>query len=140
MKENKLKELKNEYLKAIGDNINVITSSDFSAPYLEQHLGKLETQLKENGVNTKALLYELFPDEFPEYEIDFETLEEEKMLEERLQPIGHELVLVKSYKTLLQWFKDLSLDDKLNLYDYKIRYDSGHYIKIKGIRENHELS
>ena len=52
---------------------------------------------------------------------------------EMLRPIGHELMLVKSYKTLLQWFKDLSLDDKLNLYDYKIRYDSKHYVKIKGI-------
>ena len=49
-------------------------------------------------------------------------------------PIGHELVLVKSYKTLLQWFEDLSLDDKLNLYNYKIHYDSKCYIK-KGIGE-----
>ena len=51
------------------------------------------------------------------------------------QPIGHELMLVKSYRTLLQWFKDLSLDDKLNLYNYKISYDSKHYVKIKGLRD-----
>jgi len=56
------------------------------------------------------------------------------MFEKILQPIGHELMLVKSYKTLLQWFKDLSLDDKLNLYNYKILYDSKHYVKIKGIK------
>jgi len=55
------------------------------------------------------------------------------MLKKISQAIGHELMLVKSYKTLLQWFKDLSLDDKLNLYNYKICYDSKHYIKIKGI-------
>ena len=54
---------------------------------------------------------------------------------EALTPIGHELVLVKSYRTLLQWFKDLSLDDKLNLYNYKIRCDSKCYVKIKKIGE-----
>ena len=48
-----------------------------------------------------------------------------------LQPIGHELVLVKDYKTLNEWFKDLSLFDKLNLYDYKVNLDSGHYISMK---------
>ena len=59
---------------------------------------------------------------------------------EALIPIGHELMLVKSYRTLLQWFKDLSLDDKLNLYNYKIRCDSGCYVKIKGIGKNNEMS
>jgi len=27
------------------------------------------------------------------------------------------------YKTLLQWFKDLSLNDKLDLYNHKMRSD-----------------
>jgi len=56
------------------------------------------------------------------------------MFKKILQPISHELMLAKSYKTLLQWFKDLSLDDKLNLYNYKILYDSKNYVKIKGIK------
>lgn len=64
-----------------------------------------------------------------------------------LRPIGHELVLVKDYKTLNEWFKDLSLYDKLNLYEYKIQLDSGRYIKIKPINkkevklnDSHELT
>jgi len=52
-----------------------------------------------------------------------------------LKPKGHELVLVRSYKTLNEWFKDLNLDDKLNLYDYKIKLDSGKYIKISKINK-----
>jgi len=61
-------------------------------------------------------------------------IDTDKEIEKILQPIGHKLMLAKSYKTLLQWFKDLSLDDKLNLYNYKILYDSKHYVKIKGIK------
>jgi len=49
------------------------------------------------------------------------------------KPIGHELVLVRRYKTLNEWFKDLCLDDKLNLYEYKIKLDSEHYVHIKGL-------
>ena len=51
-----------------------------------------------------------------------------------LEPIGHELVLVKEYKTLNEWFKDLCLFDKLNLYEYKINLDSGKYIHIKPLK------
>jgi len=52
---------------------------------------------------------------------------------EVMKPIGHELVLVRTYKTLNEWFKDLCLDDKLSLYYAKIKMDSGHYITIKPI-------
>lgn len=50
-----------------------------------------------------------------------------------LRPKGHLLVLARRYKTLNEWFKDLCLDDKLNLYEYKIRWDAGRYVKIKPI-------
>ena len=53
-----------------------------------------------------------------------------------LQPKGHELVLVRDYKTLNEWFKNLSLFDKLNLYEAKIMMDSGKYISIKPLKEN----
>lgn len=49
------------------------------------------------------------------------------------KPIGHELMLVRSYKTLNEWFKDLCLNDKLELYEHKIEIDSGKYIKISPI-------
>jgi len=50
-----------------------------------------------------------------------------------LKPKGHQLVLVRGYKTLNEWFKELCLDDKLDLYEYKIKLDSGRYVKIQPI-------
>ena len=44
---------------------------------------------------------------------------------------GHEAVVIRDCHTLNEWFASLNLEDKVNLFHFKIQRDNLSYVKIK---------